>query len=54
MLGYLSAEDKRRLPPIVASGFICDETDVAKAMKEGAIAVSSSNKSLWEYSRRKP
>ena len=51
MLGYLSAEDKRRLPPIVASGFICNEADVATAMKQGAIAVSSSNKSLWDYKR---
>ncbi|PRA51879.1 glycerol-3-phosphate responsive antiterminator [Brucella pituitosa] len=51
MLGYLSAEDKRRLPPIVASGFICNEVDVATAMKQGAIAVSSSNKSLWDYKR---
>ena len=51
MLGYLSAEDKRRLPPVVASGFICNETDVATAMKQGAIAVSSSNKSLWDYKR---
>jgi len=52
MLGYLSTEDKRRLPPIVASGFICDEADVARAMKDGAIAVSSSNKSLWDYKRK--
>ncbi|OJH07381.1 MAG: transcriptional regulator [Alcanivorax borkumensis] len=51
MLGYLSAEDKRRLPPVVASGFICNETDVATAMKQGAIAVSSSNKSLWDFKR---
>jgi glycerol uptake operon antiterminator len=51
MLGNLSAEDKRRLPPIVASGFICNEADVATAMKQGAIAVSSSNKSLWDYKR---
>ncbi|MFK4064016.1 MULTISPECIES: glycerol-3-phosphate responsive antiterminator [Brucella] len=53
MLGYLSAEDKRRLPPIVASGFICNEADVATAMKQGAIAVSSSNKSLWNYGSRR-
>lgn len=51
ILGYLSAEDKKRLPPIVASGFICNEADAAKAMKQGAIAVSSSNKSLWNFSR---
>ncbi|MBB4095774.1 glycerol-3-phosphate responsive antiterminator [Brucella pecoris] len=50
MLGYLSVEDKRRLPPIVASGFICNESDVGTAMTQGAIAVSSSNKSLWNYS----
>nr|WP_312196595.1 glycerol-3-phosphate responsive antiterminator [Brucella anthropi] len=53
MLGYLSAEDKRRLPPIVASGFICNEDDVSAAMKQGAIAVSSSNKSLWNYGGRR-
>lgn len=49
MLNYLSLEDKQRLPPIVASGFICNENDIAKALKQSAIAVSSSDKSLWDY-----
>lgn len=51
MLDTLSAEDKRRLPPVVASGFICNETDVKHGNEAGAIAVSSSNKSLWDYKR---
>lgn len=53
MLDYISVEDKRKLPPIVASGFICNEADVEAALSRGAIAVSSSNKTLWNFTRSK-
>lgn len=53
MLDLISAEDRRKLPPIVASGFVCNESDVESAFARGAIAVSSSNKALWNFTRSK-
>lgn len=53
MLGSLSADDKRKLPAIVASGFVCTEHDIKSAFLHGAIAVSSSNKILWNYIKQK-
>lgn len=49
MLAYLSEDDKKRLPPIVASGFICNQNDITKNMAQGAVAVSSSDARLWDY-----
>lgn len=47
MLTRLSTEDRNALPPIVASGFVCDETDALDALERGAIAVSTSDAQLW-------
>lgn len=51
MLAHISAEDRRRLPPAIASGFVCTKADVQAALKLGAIAVSSSNADLWNMQR---
>ncbi|CAN7556651.1 MULTISPECIES: glycerol-3-phosphate responsive antiterminator [Ensifer] len=53
MLDYLGMDEKRKLPPIVASGFVCNEADVETALSRGAVAVSSSNKAIWNFKRSK-
>lgn len=50
MLSYVPAQHRKAMPPIVASGFICDRGDVIAAIKNGAIAVSTSDKKLWRLS----
>ncbi|EGC98465.1 glycerol uptake operon antiterminator, partial [Burkholderia sp. TJI49] len=35
------------LPPIVASGFVCNADDVRSARRHGAVAVSTSDSALW-------
>lgn len=47
MLSHLSAQDRKALPPIVASGFVCNKGDVFEALKKGAVAVSASDSELW-------
>ena len=47
MLSHLSAQDRRALPPIVTPGFVCNKADVFDALKNGAIAVSTSDSELW-------
>ncbi|MGQ7936067.1 glycerol-3-phosphate responsive antiterminator [Paraburkholderia sp. D1E] len=47
MLSHLSAQDRKALPPIVASGFVCNKGDVFDALKNGAVAVSTSDSELW-------
>ena len=47
MLAHISAAEKKSMPPIVASGFICNQEQVALAMRSGACAVSSSDAELW-------
>ncbi|MHB7569039.1 glycerol-3-phosphate responsive antiterminator [Citrobacter braakii] len=48
MLPLLSQADRNVLPPIVASGFVCNEEHAQTAMLHGAIAVSSSDSALWD------
>lgn len=48
MLARLCAQDRKVLPPIVASGFVCNETDARDALERGAIAVSTSDAELWD------
>jgi glycerol uptake operon antiterminator len=48
MLARLSTQDRKALPPIIASGFVCDEGDARDALKRGAIAVSTSDCALWD------
>ncbi|WP_026702983.1 glycerol-3-phosphate responsive antiterminator [Salibacterium aidingense] len=33
--------------PIIASGLVCDKEDVVNALKNGAIAISSTNTEVW-------
>lgn len=47
MLARLSAQDRKALPPIVASGFVCNEADVLAILGGGAVAVSTSDTELW-------
>lgn len=48
MLPLLSQADRNVLPPIVASGFVCNEEHAQTALLHGAIAVSSSDNALWD------
>ena len=47
MLSQLCAQDRKALPPIVASGCICNKGDVLDALKNGAVAVSARDSELW-------
>ncbi len=47
MLAYLGEADRQALPPIVASGFVCNADDVRSARRHGAVAVSTSDSALW-------
>ncbi len=47
MLSYLSEQDRAALPPIVASGFVCNQGDIGRALRGGAAAVSTSDNQLW-------
>ncbi|MFM0731824.1 glycerol-3-phosphate responsive antiterminator [Paraburkholderia sediminicola] len=47
MLSHLAAQDRKALPPIVTSGFVCNKGDVFDALKNGAVAVSTSDSELW-------
>ncbi|MFU1854024.1 glycerol-3-phosphate responsive antiterminator [Citrobacter portucalensis] len=48
MLPLLPQADRNVLPPIVASGFVCNEEHAQTALLYGAIAVSSSDSALWD------
>ena len=50
MLAHVPAAHRKAMPPIVASGFICDRSDILAAIKIGAVAVSTSDKKLWKLS----
>ncbi|NUA28652.1 glycerol-3-phosphate responsive antiterminator [Cupriavidus basilensis] len=47
MLAHLSTQDRKALPPIVTSGFVCNKDDIRSAIREGAVAVSTSDSKLW-------
>ncbi len=47
MLARLSQQDRKALPPIVASGFVCNEADAREALKHGALAISTSDSTMW-------
>ncbi|WP_413595162.1 glycerol-3-phosphate responsive antiterminator [Citrobacter youngae] len=53
MLPLLSQADRNVLPPIVASGFVCNEEHAQTALLHGAIAVSSSDSALWDIDLRR-
>lgn len=36
--------------PLIAGGLVCDHEDAAAAMKAGAVAISSTNVSVWSFS----
>ena len=48
MLPLLPQADRNVLPPIVTSGFVCNEEHARTALLHGAIAVSSSDSALWD------
>ena len=48
MLPLLPQADRNVLPPIVASGFVCNEEHAQTALLHGAIAVSSCDSALWD------
>lgn len=47
MLSCISAKERNVLPPIVASGFVSTPNDVCSALGAGAVAVSTSDASIW-------
>lgn len=49
MVGYLKDQEIKTMPPIIASGFICEENDIKQVLNLGAVAVSSSASKLWNY-----
>ena len=53
MLPLLPQADRNVLPPIVASGFVCNEEHAQTALLHGAIAVSSSDSALWDIDLRR-
>ncbi|MFY1905862.1 glycerol-3-phosphate responsive antiterminator [Achromobacter xylosoxidans] len=54
MLAHMAPQDLKALPPIVASGFVCNQADVAAALRHGAVAVSTSDVALWSVDPRTP
>lgn len=46
---HLSPEFLRELGPFIVAGFVNTEDDVLAAQRWGALAVSSSQKELWDY-----
>lgn len=49
MVGYLKMQEKQMLPSIIASGFVCKKDDIVQSITRGAIAVTTSDSSLWDY-----
>lgn len=47
MLAFLSCEDRRQLPPVIASGFVSKPEYIHTALSQGAVAVSTSDNHLW-------
>ncbi|GAA1844861.1 glycerol-3-phosphate responsive antiterminator [Brevibacterium marinum] len=46
---HLSPEFLRELGPFIVAGFVSTEDDIRSALSLGALAVSSSQKELWDY-----
>lgn len=46
---HLSPEFLRALGPFIVAGFVNTEDDIHAALRLGALAVSSSQKELWDY-----
>ncbi|MEO8937144.1 MAG: glycerol-3-phosphate responsive antiterminator [Burkholderiaceae bacterium] len=44
MLAFITPAKRKLLPPIVASGFISNEADIRSALKNDAVAVSTSDR----------
>jgi len=47
MLHHITETERRALPPLVASGFVCSQDQVQQALAAGAIAASTSDSALW-------
>ena len=50
MLALISTQARKAMPPIMASGFVCGRDDIVSAIRNGAVAVSTSDKKLWRLS----
>ncbi len=50
MLAMVKPADRELLPPIVASGFVCNEHDARTALATGAVALSTSDQGMWNLS----
>lgn len=48
MLAHLHEGDRQLLPPIVASGFVCNEENARTAIAHGAVAISTSDRAMWD------
>ena len=48
MLAHLQESDRQLLPPIVASGFVSDVADARSAIAHGAVAISTSDSTMWQ------
>ena len=47
MLPYIATQERKSLPPIVASGFIGNAADIRTALSNDAVGVSTSDRALW-------
>jgi len=47
MLSHLSAQDRKALPPTIASGFVRNTGDGFDEVKNGAVAVPTGDTQLW-------
>ncbi|MGX1788913.1 glycerol-3-phosphate responsive antiterminator [Bosea sp. NPDC055332] len=48
ILPFVNAQLRKAMPPIVASGFVCTRELAIAAIGHGAVAVSTSDKLLWD------
>lgn len=54
VLPYILDEPLMRISPVIAGGFVANERSLEAALACGAAAVSTSERSLWNYRRKQP
>ena len=52
MLPHIPANYRKGMPPVVASGFVCNRASIVGALGHGAVAVSTSDQQLWRLTAR--
>ena len=52
MLPHIPANCRKGMPPVVASGFVCNRAGIVEALGHGAVAVSTSDQQLWKLTTR--